>query len=221
MARTQRGARCKNPRTNGSFCKKHWDETQTQKFALNLLKQIPSDKAMAAWEASQMELAIARSVAENESLQKKGEKSAKRIDDRLQALGLKRVCMPRLGACQFEAVVHAAALPMTPLELRLAACNYLEPLANMFVDRLEERFQGRYTSYIAYMRSEASWGDDMTLLACSHLLRRRIAVVTDSSDESSHTLHVEPPEIISKDLWKEPWTITCMLDRHYDSVAPA
>ena len=74
--------------------------------------------------------------------------------------------MPREGACQFEAVCHAASLPMTPLDLRLAAVNYLEPLGNMFVDRLESKFKGRWTGYIEYMKRPDSWGDDMSFLAC-------------------------------------------------------
>ena len=69
--------------------------------------------------------------------------------------------------------------------------------------------------------SRDSWGDELTLMACSHLLRRETSVITDSSDASNHTLTFSPPEIISKDLWKERLTICCLPDRHYDSTAAA
>ena len=187
MARTQRASRCKNPRTCGSFCKKHFEEAQSQKYRLQLFDQLPASGAMDAWERSQMQLALSLSLEENEASKKKEEKSFKKIDKRLDKMGLQRKPMPREGACQFEAICHAAALPMTPLELRLAAVSYLEPLGNMFVDRLEAKFKGQWVGYIDYMKRQDSWGDDMTFMACSHILRRKIFVVTDSSDEN-HTI---------------------------------
>ena len=36
---------------------------------------------------------------------------------------------------------------------------------------MEGPFRGRYDSYISFMQQESSWGDELTCLACSHLLR--------------------------------------------------
>ena len=221
MARTQRVSRCKNPRTHGSFCRKHVEECQSQKYISKLFERMPSSEAMAAWERSQVELAMQKSLEEDVAFKKQEEKSLKRIDKRLSALKLKRVPMPRLGACQFESLVHAAQLPMSPLQLRLQAIDYLESLGHMFQDRLEAKFKGQYNAYLSHMRCADSWGDELTLMACSHLLRREISVITDSSEASNHTLTFSPPEIISEDLWKERLTICCLLGRHYDSTAAA
>lgn len=151
-----------------------------------------------------MQLALTLSVEENKAVKQKEEKSAKRIDRRLECFGLLRVPMPMEGACQFQALCHAASLPMSALDLRLAAISYLEPLGNMFVDRLEAKFKGQWTGYIQHMKREDTWGDEMSLMACCHILRRKISVVTDSSEESNHTVVFCPPEIISKDLWGQP-----------------
>jgi hypothetical protein len=102
---------------------------------------------------------------------------------------------------------------MTPLELRLAAVSYLEPLGNMFVDRLEAKFKGQCVGYIDYMKRQDSWGDDMTLTACSHILRRKIFVVTDSSDEN-HMIVFCPPDM----MWQGPLTLSLVMDKHYDST---
>ena len=125
--------------------------------------------------------------------------------------------MPREGACQFEAICHAAALPISYLELRLAAVSYLEPLGNMLVDRLEAKFKGQWTGYIEHMKREYSWGDGITLMACSHILKRKISVVTDSLEEN-HTIVFCPPDIISRDLWKGPLALSLVMDKHYDST---
>ena len=115
-ARTQRASRCKNPRTHGSFGRKHFEECQSQKYISKLFERMPSSEAMAAWERSQVELAMQKSLEEDVAFKKQEEKSLKRIDKRLSALKLKRVPMPRLGACQVESLVHTAQLPMSPLQ---------------------------------------------------------------------------------------------------------
>ena len=92
MARAQRAARCRNPRTCGSFCKKHFDEVQSQKYRLRLFDQLPASEAMDAWERSQMEVALSLSLEDHAEIQKKDLKSAKKIDQRLKRPWLEENC---------------------------------------------------------------------------------------------------------------------------------
>ena len=94
-------------------------------------------------------------------------------------------CRTYLGKCK----EHEGLLPMTSLSLRLAAVEYLRPLGRMFADRMEGPFRGRYDSYINFTMQESSWGDELTCLACAHLLRRPIHIVTDSVDNLSFVSH--------------------------------
>lgn len=79
MARTQRASRCKNPRTCGSFCKKHFEEAQSQKYRLQLFDRLPASGAMDAWERSQMQLALSLSLEENEASKKKKKRASKKL----------------------------------------------------------------------------------------------------------------------------------------------
>ena len=218
MARTQKASRCKNQRSIGSFCKKHYDEAQSQKYCMKLFDSLPAGEAMSAWERSQLELAVAQSMEENEELQRKEALSAGRLDRRMADLGLKRVPVARFGACQFEAICYSAELPMSPMALRLAAVEYLKPLGALFADRLEGKFRGQFQAYCQYMKAPDSWGDDMTCLACSHLLRRPVDIITDSGDDSNFVVSMTPPDIISKDIWGPKVTISLMMDKHYDAT---
>ena len=88
----------------------------------------------------------------------------------------------RDGTERWQSIVYPGLLPMTSMSLRLAAVEYLRPLGRMFADRMERPFRGRCDSYISFMKQESSWGDELTCLPCSHLLRRPIHIVTDSVD---------------------------------------
>lgn len=104
------------------------------------------------------------------------------------------------------------------MALRLAAVEYLKPLGQLFADRLEGKFRGQFQPYCQYMKAEDSWGDDMTCLACSHLLRRPIDIITDSGDDSNFVVSMTPPDIISKEIWGPKVTISLMMDKHYDAT---
>ena len=158
VARTQKTTRCRNTRTHGCFCKKHFEEARSQKYIGSIFETFPAGEAARAWEKAQTEMAIQLSLEESQELQNKENLALQKIDSRLVTLGLKRVPMPRLGACQFESIVYSGLLPMTSLSLRLAAVEYLRPLGRMFADRMEGPFRGRYDSYINFMMQESSWG---------------------------------------------------------------
>ena len=106
MARTKKGDRCLNSRLQSSkFCKKHYDEATSHKFMLQLFNSVdgPAQKAMAAWEKQQTELALRLSLEENEEVQRQIEASNRLLDARVAELGYKRVPVPPDGNCQFEA----------------------------------------------------------------------------------------------------------------------
>ena len=126
-------------------------------------------------------------------------------------------CVASAGNCQFEALVHAAQVPLSPSQLRFAVVQYLRPLGALFGDRMESCFAGRYQAYCDNLLKDGVWGDDLTLLASAHILRRPIVIITDSASDN-YAREICPPQIIDKSCWGQNIFVTCNLDRHFDST---
>ena len=71
--------------------------------------------------------------------------------------------------------------------MRSDVVKYLapQPLAKLFQEQVEERFQGKWFLYLKYIEMDGSWGDPLTLLGLSHILRRPIRAVTDSHSQDA------------------------------------
>ena len=87
---------------------------------------------------------------------------------------------------------------------------------------MEQQFQGRYAAWRSHMEQPGTWGDELTLLAASHIMRRPARVVTDSAatEEAAYTRIITPPACISEDCWGAPLTVCVSMDRHYDATKP-
>ena len=115
------------------------------------------------WLKQKVQLAIQLSQGESDDLRQRQERSHELLDARCRLQGLKRVPVPPLGNCLFESVVHAALVPLSPMQLRHAAVDYLKPLGQMCGPRMESRFAGRYQEYCNHMARDGSWGDELCL----------------------------------------------------------
>lgn len=222
MSTTLRGDRCKRKRTHGCFCSHHFEISSNEKWSLQLYESVqePASHAMDLWEETQLNLALQQSLQENQELMEKIEKSNALLDSRLHCLGLKRVPVAADGDCQFSAIVFSAQVPLTALQLRRSVVGYLRPLSACFGARMENQFRGRYGSYCSHMEQPGAWGDDLTLLASAHCLRRPLKIITDSSatDPKQYIRIITPPQCISKDCWGPEVTLCVSMDRHFDAT---
>ena len=219
LATTHQGRRCKRSRTHGNFCARHYEMASSQKHICELYDTIkaPAEHAMSDWEKSQIDLAIQLSQAESQGLQEQQEQSYRLLDERCRLRGLRRIPVDPYGNCQFEALVHAAQVPLSPSQLRFAVVQYLRPLGALFGDRMESCFAGRYQAYCDNLLKDGVWGDDLTLLAGAHILRRPIVIITDSASDN-YAREICPPHIINRSLWGQNIFVTCNLDRHFDAT---
>ncbi|CAL1161178.1 unnamed protein product [Cladocopium goreaui] len=222
MSTTLRGDRCKRKRTHGCFCSHHFEISSTEKWSLQLYESVqePASHAMDLWEERQLNLALQQSLQENQELMEKIAKSNAILDSRLHCLGLKRVPVAADGDCQFSAIVFSAQVPLTALQLRRSVVGYLRPLSACFGARMENQFRGRYGSYCSHMEQPGAWGDDLTLLASAHCLRRPLKIVTDSSatDPKQYIRIITPPQCISSACWGPEVTLCVSMDRHFDAT---
>ena len=111
-------------------------------------------------------------------------------------------------------------VPLTALQLRRSVVGYLRPLSACFGARMENQFRGRYGSYCSHMEQPGAWGDDLTLLASAHCLRRPLKIVTDSSatDPKQYIRIITPPQCISSACCGPEVTLCVSMDRHFDAT---
>ena len=105
----------------------------------------PAQDALSQWETSQLEKAITiqLSLEEAEEHRVDMEASNKLIDARLRREGLRRVEVLADGNCQFGAVIRSRHLDIAVAQLRSEVVKHLAPLAKLFQEQVEERFQGK------------------------------------------------------------------------------
>ena len=220
LASTVSGLRCSKRRCKGHFCTVHAKLAASEASSDNLFDSVesPAQKALRQWEESQLQLAIRSSLEENEEVLAEIRRSNDLIDRRLQRQGRQRLVVQGDGNCQFAAVLASALLDMTVGQLRERVVAYLAPLGQKFLEKLEERFQGKWSLYLQHISKDGSWGDPLTLLAMAHILRRPIVVITDSVDNAQYTSTVEPPDVLHPDTWGSPIHVTLRMDRHFDAV---
>ena len=173
--------------------------------------------AQQAWEKDQINLAVSLSLETSDKEKEQRARSHQIVARRLSKIGLKRVETPPHGDCQFIAVAWTAGLAIDPFAFRQEVVAYLASLPSFFSPWFDSRFKD-YESYLAHMGREGSWGDDLCLLAMSHLILRPIHLVTDREDEEEALMVVEPPEQISREAWGEPIVIAYLGFRHYEAT---
>ena len=111
-------------------------------------------------------------------------RSRRVIQNRLDKLQLDRVETAADGSCQFVALTLSADIAMDAFAFRTQVVGYLRSTATLFKNDVDKSFPS-FEAYLDCMARLQSWGDDLTLAAASHLLLRRIRVVSD------HDLEVE------------------------------
>lgn len=169
-------------------------------------------------EDAAVKLAIERSLQDPEEHHKRMLRSYSLLGPRLRAKGVRRVEVPRDGNCQFTALVESGQLALTPENLRSQICSYIAHLPEVFGDHWDG--WDNFEDYVSYMRANGSWGDHLTLLAAAHLLLRPIHVITDSTHHENAIHIVEPPDMISSELYGEPIVLIHFGENHYDATTP-
>ena len=195
LASTVSGLRCSKRRCKGHFCTVHAKLAASKASSDNLFDSVESPAQ------TQLQLAIRSSLEENEEALAEIRRSNDLIDRRLQRQGRQRLVVQGDGNCQFAAVLASAQLDMTVGQLRERVVAYLAPLGQKFREKLEERFQGKWSLYLQHISKDGSWGDPLTLLAMAPILRRPIVVITDSVGNAQYTSTVEPPDVVHPDTW--------------------
>ena len=144
-------------------------------------------------------------------------RSRRVIQNRLDKLQLDRVETAADGSCQFVALTLSADIAMDACAFRTQVVGYLRSTATLFKNDVDKSCPS-FEAYLDCMARPQSWGDDLTLAAASHLLLRRIRVVSD------HDLEVErffsPPAIISKEIWGSDITVCHLMQNHYEATRP-
>ncbi|CAK0846631.1 unnamed protein product [Prorocentrum cordatum] len=228
IARTGRGWRCERPKKHGDYCAQHAKQVTTAGYRHDLakgLKRAFLDAArsfrlrQAAEEKAQLKVAIQRSLQDGEAARQRQERSLEILAPRLRERGLVRLETEPLGNCQFLAVARSAGLADSHESLREQACDYMSTLKDMFmgfagVDDLD------YDAYVADMRKDGTWGDELTLTALAHLLMRPIFVISDTTDPA-YVLEALPPAAVSRRAWGPEIWVVHQGERHYEATAPA
>jgi len=86
-----------------------------------------------------------------------------------------------------------------------------------FAEKIEAKF-GSFAVYCDTMSLPITWGDELTLTAMSHLLFRRIEVISDCDLEPRRIF--EPPRIICEECWGAKITICHTGQNHFEATAP-
>lgn len=226
IARTAQGWRCERPAKEGGFCAQHAKAGKSKRARAQLAESLKAAvaQAMAAHrracedeqERRDVSEAIRQSWEVNSAAQKRLERSLATLAPRLEEHGLARLDTPAHGNCQFEAVTRTAGLQMSHGELRRVACEHMKKFRDLFSDH----HVGDYDAYITKMERPGTWGDQLTLTAIAHYLRRPIYVITDTTDPT-YILEATPPSTISEEAWGEPIWLVHYAERHYEATAPA
>eukprot|EP00973_Karenia_brevis_P094077 12420622-Karenia_brevis.AAC.1 len=78
-----------------------------------------------------------------------------------------------------------------------------------------------FDAYLNHMRRNFSWGDHLILQAAANFLLRPIIAITDSEDEASAVMEVNPPDMTSADVWGEPIHLVKYGEIHYEGTVAA
>ena len=213
LAAKNNGQRCSKRRASGNFCTLHLKLAGSQNSKDNLFDVVnaPASDALSQWEHTQLQLAIEQSFAESEEHRVEMEASNKVLDARLKKEGLRRVEILADGNCQFGAVIRSGHLRVSIAQLRSEVVTWRH-WPKCFKKRSKRDSKEKRSVYLRYIEKDGSWGGPLTLLALSHILRRPIRVVTDSTSDSAYASLIEPPEIIHPDTWGSEMVITCRME---------
>ncbi|CAK9086198.1 unnamed protein product [Durusdinium trenchii] len=96
------------------------DDATQEDFIENLFDSVsePAYEALRQWEADQLNLALQRSLEENEEHKREVEASNRLIDGRLRRAAKRTLSVLGYGNCQFSAVIESAKLAMSVGQLR-------------------------------------------------------------------------------------------------------
>ena len=154
LASTLQGKRCAKPWTRGHFCATDSKQATQEDFIENLFDSVsePAYEALRQWEADQLNLALQRSLEENEEHKREVEASNRLIDGRLRRAAKRTLSVLGYGNCQFSAVIESAKLAMSVGQLRSEVVKYLEPLGKMLREKIETtRFHEKWSLCLRHM----------------------------------------------------------------------
>ncbi len=133
----------------------------------------------------------------------------------LRTQNLRRVVTPAEGECLF--VAWSAGLAVDPFAFRQQVVSYLSSFPHYFGAWFDTKWKS-FQQYLLEMAKPSTWGDDLCLVAMSHLLLRPIVLITDRSEESEAIMTVEPPSSISQEAWGEPIYLSYLGFSHYEAT---
>ena len=76
--------------------------------------------------------------------------------------------------------------------------QYLSMFPSLFRPWFDQKWRP-LERYLAAMGRSGTWGDDLCVIAMSHLLWRPIHVITDRDDDDEALMVLEPPTMISRE----------------------
>ena len=218
-ATTKSGGRCMRKRVAGNFCQQHFNEISAQKQQMAFFEEVEDlfDGARDKWEKEQVELAKALSLEDDAEKKAQRLESARRVERRLRIQNLRRVVTPAEGECLFVAVAWSAGLAVDRFAFRQQVVSYLSSFPHYFGRWFDTKWKS-FQQYLLQMAKPSTWGDDLCLVAMSHLLLRPIVLITDRSEESEAIMTVEPPSSISQEAWGEPIYFSYLGFSHYEAT---
>ena len=218
LASLVKGGRCRRRRTHGNYCKQHNHEIRKPERQQALWESVEEAivASAARWEEEQLNMAVALSMTESAELQERRLHSRKKIDKKLKEMDLEACPTPPDGNCQFLALTFSAGIPCDVMDFRQQVVSYVRSLPQLFSEHIASRFRS-FDQYCDAMARDACWGDELTLQAASHLLLRRVVVVSDSDTEPERIF--EPPPGIAKECWGPDVYIAHVMQNHFEATS--
>ena len=220
LARSKEG-RCKRARKCGNFCLQHAKmakatDGEIRKSLFRALEKIFESVEKTSYDAD-LERAKKLSFEEYQKDQARKERSRTILEPLLKERKLLRIPIVGNGNCQFASVIASGKLDISPYNLRQEVVNYLRQFPELFAG-FAAGFRN-FNAYLNYMSQEGKWGDELTLLAISHLTLRPIHVLTDNSMQP--VIVRKPPDFISSDSWGFAIVVLHQGEIHYEATVLA
>ncbi len=181
-------------RNVGNFCHQHYNYEASNKAAQSAFFEDMSDLFQSAkdgWGQDQLHMARHSSLEENAAEKAQRLKSQQIVERRLE------------GDCLFVAVLWAGNLALDPYNFRQQVVQHLSMFPSLFRPWFDQKWSS-FERYLAAMGRSGTWGDDICVIAMSHLLWRPICIVTDRENDDEALMMFEPPTMISQETCGEP-----------------
>ena len=165
-----------------NFCQQHYNEL-SQDGVHNLFHNEMSDMFEAAkkwFEEQQLQMVVEMSQRDTEERQRRHEASVRIVERRLASKGLQRVSTPADGNCLFIAAAWSAGIHIDPFALRQQVVSYLRTYSSLFSQWFDTQWAS-FSHYCDAMSRGGTWGDDLVVMALSHLLLRPVPLFSKNT----------------------------------------